>query len=78
MAASVTQPLETKFANLPTVNRITLTSVGATQISMQFYLSSSLDAAARDAQAVSETMCVCKLRESGVWFHWRVGVARCV
>jgi multidrug efflux pump subunit AcrB len=52
MATSVAQPLERQFANLPSVNQITSTSVlGATQISLQFDLSRSLDGAASDVQA---------------------------
>jgi hydrophobe/amphiphile efflux-1 (HAE1) family protein len=52
MASSVAQPLERQFANLPSVNQITSISVlGATQISLQFDLSRSLDGAASDVQA---------------------------
>jgi hydrophobe/amphiphile efflux-1 (HAE1) family protein len=52
MASSVAQPLERQFADLPGVAQITSTSVlGATQITLQFDLSRSIDGAASDVQA---------------------------
>ncbi len=52
MAASVAQPLERQFAQLPGVNEITSTSVlGGTAITLQFDLSRNLDGAAGDVQA---------------------------
>jgi multidrug efflux pump subunit AcrB len=52
MAASVAQPLERQFANLPSLNQMTSTSVlSGTQISLQFDLSRSLDGAASDVQS---------------------------
>ena len=52
MAASVAQPLERQFADLPAVNQITSTSVqGTTIISLQFDLSRSIDGAASDVQS---------------------------
>jgi multidrug efflux pump subunit AcrB len=52
MAASVAQPLERQFADLPGVNQITSTSVlGGTQIALQFDLSRNIDGAAGDVTA---------------------------
>ncbi|HTW51553.1 MAG TPA: efflux RND transporter permease subunit [Stellaceae bacterium] len=52
MAASVAQPLERQFADLPSVNQITSTSVqGTTVIALQFDLSRSIDGAASDVQS---------------------------
>jgi hydrophobe/amphiphile efflux-1 (HAE1) family protein len=52
MAASVAQPLERQFADLPGVNQITSTSVqGASAITLQFDLSRSIDGAAADVQS---------------------------
>ena len=52
MAASVAQPLERQFADLPGVTQITSINVlGNTQITLQFDLSRSIDGAASDVQA---------------------------
>lgn len=52
MAASVAQPLERQFADLPGVNQITSSSVlGNTQIALQFDLSRNIDGAASDVQS---------------------------
>ena len=52
MASSVAQPLERQFAAVPGVNELTSTSsLGFTQITLQFDLSRSLDGAASDVQA---------------------------
>jgi HAE1 family hydrophobic/amphiphilic exporter-1 len=52
MAASVAQPLERQFADLPGVNQITSTNVqGTTSITLQFDLSRDIDGAAADVQA---------------------------
>jgi len=52
MAASVAQPLERQFAELPGVTQITSSSVlGSTQIALQFDLSRSIDGAAADVQS---------------------------
>ncbi len=52
MASSVAQPLERQFADLPGVNQITSTStLGSTQITLQFDLSRNIDGAAGDVQS---------------------------
>jgi hydrophobe/amphiphile efflux-1 (HAE1) family protein len=52
MAASVAQPLERQFADLPGVSQITSTSVlNSTQITLQFDLSKNIDGAAGDVTA---------------------------
>jgi hydrophobe/amphiphile efflux-1 (HAE1) family protein len=52
MAASVAQPLERQFADLPGVNQITSISfLGNTQITLQFDLSRGMDGAASDVQS---------------------------
>jgi multidrug efflux pump subunit AcrB len=52
MAASVAQPLERQFADLPGVSQITSISfLGNTQITLQFDLSRSMDGAASDVQS---------------------------
>jgi len=52
MASSVAQPLERQFADLPGVDQITSTStLGATQITLQFALSRDIDGAAGDVQS---------------------------
>ena len=52
MAASVAQPLERQFAELPGVTQITSSSVlGNTQIALQFDLSRNIDGAAADVQS---------------------------
>jgi multidrug efflux pump subunit AcrB len=52
MASSVAQPLKRQFADLPSVNQITSTSVqGTTSITLQFDLSRNIDGAASDVQA---------------------------
>ena len=52
MASSVAQPLETQFAQIPGVSQMTSTSVlGGTQITLQFELDRSIDAAAGDVQS---------------------------
>jgi hydrophobic/amphiphilic exporter-1 (mainly G- bacteria), HAE1 family len=52
MASSVAQPLETQFAQIPSVSQMTSTSVvGSTSITVQFNLSRNIDAAANDIQS---------------------------
>jgi hydrophobe/amphiphile efflux-1 (HAE1) family protein len=52
MAASVAQPLETQFAQIPGMAQMTSSSVlGTTQITMQFDLDRNIDAAAQDVQS---------------------------
>jgi hydrophobe/amphiphile efflux-1 (HAE1) family protein len=52
MASSVSQPLETQFAQIPGMSQMTSTSVlGTSQITMQFDLDRNIDAAAGDVQA---------------------------
>ncbi len=52
MAASVAQPLETQFAQMPGVTQLTSSSsLGSTSITIQFDLSRDIDAAANDVQA---------------------------
>ncbi|MGJ0506789.1 MAG: efflux RND transporter permease subunit [Methylocystis sp.] len=52
MASSVAQPLERQFASVPGVNEMTSTStLGFTQITLQFDLSRNIDGAASDVQA---------------------------
>ncbi|MDR3521936.1 MAG: multidrug efflux RND transporter permease subunit [Acidocella sp.] len=52
MAATVAQPLETQFAQIPSVSQMTSVSVlGTTQVTLQFNLSRNIDAAAQDVQA---------------------------
>ena len=52
MASSVAQPLERQFADLPSVNQITSTSVqGTTVIALQFDLSRGIEGAASDVQS---------------------------
>ncbi|PSJ60357.1 efflux RND transporter permease subunit [Pseudaminobacter soli (ex Li et al. 2025)] len=52
MAASVAQPLERQFADLPGVNQITSSStLGNTLITLQFDLSRNIDGAASDVQS---------------------------
>ena len=52
MASSVAQPLERQFADLPGVDQITSTStLGATQVTLQFALSRNIDGAAGDVQS---------------------------
>jgi len=52
MAATVAQPLETQFSQIPDVSEMTSTSsVGSTQITLQFNLDRNIDAAAGDVQA---------------------------
>jgi len=52
MASSVAQPLETQFAQIAGLAQMTSTSVlGSSQITMQFDLNRSIDAAAQDVQA---------------------------
>jgi len=55
MASAVAQPLERQFAEIPGVNQITSASVlGATNITLQFDLSRSIDGAATDVtQAIN-------------------------
>ena len=51
MASSVAQPLETQFAQIAGVSQMTSTSaLGTTQITLQFNLDRSIDAAAQDVQ----------------------------
>ena len=52
MASTVAQPLETQFAQIPSVSQMTSVSVlGTTQVTIQFNLNRSIDAAAQDVQA---------------------------
>jgi HAE1 family hydrophobic/amphiphilic exporter-1 len=52
MASSVAQPLETQFAQISGVAQMTSTSVlGTSQITLQFNLERSIDAASQDVQA---------------------------
>ena len=52
IAATVAQPLERQFAEIPGVSQMTSTSVlGETQVVVQFDLSRNIDAAAQDIQA---------------------------
>ena len=52
MAATVAQPLETQFAQMPGVAQLTSTSsLGQTQITIQFDLDRNIDGAANDVQA---------------------------
>jgi hydrophobe/amphiphile efflux-1 (HAE1) family protein len=52
MAATVAQPLETEFAQIPNVSQMTSVSVlGTTQVVLQFDLNRNIDAAAQDVQA---------------------------
>ena len=52
MAATVAQPLETQFAQMPSVSQLTSSSsLGQTQITIQFDLDRNIDGAANDVQA---------------------------
>ena len=52
MAATVAQPLEYQFAQIPGVSQMTsISAVGSTQITIQFDLDRNIDAAAGDIQA---------------------------
>ena len=52
MAATVATPLETEFSRIPGIENMTSSSsVGGTDITLQFALSRSVDAAAQDVQA---------------------------
>ena len=52
MAATVAQPLETQFAQMPGVSQLTSSSsLGQTQITIQFDLDRNIDGAANDVQA---------------------------
>jgi hydrophobe/amphiphile efflux-1 (HAE1) family protein len=52
MAATVATPLESEFSRIPGIENMTSSSsVGDTQITLQFALSRSVDAAAQDVQA---------------------------
>ncbi|NEI72921.1 MMPL family transporter [Rhizobium lusitanum] len=52
MAASVAQPLETQFSQIPSVTQMTSTStLGSTTIIIQFDLDRAIDGAANDVQA---------------------------
>jgi hydrophobe/amphiphile efflux-1 (HAE1) family protein len=52
MAATVAPPLESEFSRIPGIENMTSSSsVGDTQITLQFALSRSVDAAAQDVQA---------------------------
>ena len=52
IAATVAQPLERQFAQIPGVSQMTSTSVlGQTQVIVQFDLARNIDAAAQDVQA---------------------------
>ena len=52
MAASVAAPLERRLANISSLNELTsISSLGVTQITAQFDIERSVDAAARDVQA---------------------------
>ena len=57
MGSSVATPLERQFAQIPGVTQLTSTStLGSTQISVQFDLSRNIDAAAQDVQAAYRWM----------------------
>ncbi len=52
MASAVAQPLETQFAKIPGVTETTSTStLGSTQVTIQFDLDRDIDGAANDVQA---------------------------
>jgi HAE1 family hydrophobic/amphiphilic exporter-1 len=52
MASSVATPLERQFSNIPGVTQMTSTSsLGSTQVTLQFDLNRNIDAAAQDVQA---------------------------
>src|SRR6476660_9895573 len=52
MAATVAQPLERQFAQIPSVTEMTSTSnLGSTSITIQFDLNRNLDGAAQDIQS---------------------------
>jgi HAE1 family hydrophobic/amphiphilic exporter-1 len=52
MAATVAQPLERQFSQIPSVSTLTSTSqLGSTQITVQFDLNRDVDAAAQDIQS---------------------------
>jgi HAE1 family hydrophobic/amphiphilic exporter-1 len=52
MASAVAQPLETQFAQIPSVAQMTSTSaLGSTAITIQFDLDRNIDGAANDVQA---------------------------
>src|SRR6202451_1820209 len=52
MAASVAQPLEYQFAQIPGMTQMTSTNVlGTTQVTLQFDLDRNIDAAAQDIQS---------------------------
>ena len=52
MASSVAQPLEYQFAQIPGLSQMTSTStLGSTQITLQFDLNRNIDGAANDVQA---------------------------
>jgi hydrophobe/amphiphile efflux-1 (HAE1) family protein len=52
MAASVAQPLEYRFSQIPGVSQMTSTSVlGTSQITLQFELDRNIDSAAQDVQS---------------------------
>src|SRR5262249_29457784 len=56
MAASVATPLERQFTTIPGVNTITSTSsLGTTQITLQFDLNREIDGAALDVQSALST-----------------------
>lgn len=56
MASSVAQPLEAQFARIPGVDSMSSTSaLGQTQITLQFALARSIDAAAQDVQTAIST-----------------------
>jgi len=57
MAAAVATPLEKQFSSIPGVSQITSSSSqGSTQVTLQFVLDRSIDAAAQDVQtAISRT-----------------------
>ena len=56
MASSVAQPLEAQFSRIPGVDSMSSTSsLGQTQITLQFALERSIDAAAQDVQTAIST-----------------------
>ncbi|MCX7353698.1 MAG: efflux RND transporter permease subunit [Alphaproteobacteria bacterium] len=56
MASSVAQPLEAQFSRIPGVDSMTSnSSLGQTQITLQFNLERSIDAAAQDVQTAIST-----------------------
>jgi HAE1 family hydrophobic/amphiphilic exporter-1 len=63
MASSVATPLEKEFSTIAGVDSMTSTSsLGNTQVTLQFNLSRNIDAAAQDVQAAISRACISSLR----------------